>query len=101
MEGFTLPPEVVQFLVGILTLVVGFLVAQGVKGFLAVFGWDLSGYAAAFTAVVVGALIFFIQGVVGLLPPEGQDLAVRILQLLMMILGMFGVHKTYSGLKSA
>ena len=98
---FELPVEVVAFIIGILTIGVGFLVAQGVKGFLAIFGKDLSGYAAAFTAVVVGALLVFIQGFVGLFPPEIQEIVVTILKALVTILGMFGAHKTYKGLAPA
>ena len=93
---FVLP----EIFVSLLAVGVGFLVAQGIKGLLAVFGLDLSGYAAAFTAVLVGALVVFIQGFVGLFPPESQEMIVVILNAVGTILGMFGVHKTYKGLAS-
>ena len=91
---FELPVEVI----GLLTIVVAFLVAQGVKGVLALFGVDLSGKAAAFTAVAVAALVYFIQGFIGLFPPESQQMIAQALQALALILGMFGTHKTYKGL---
>ena len=93
---FELPIEVI----GLLTIVVAFLVAQGVKGFLALFGVDLGGKAAAFTAVAVAALVYFIQGFVGLFPPDTQQAIATALQALALVLGMFGMHKTYAGLKS-
>ena len=91
---FELPIEIV----GLITIVVAFLVAQGVKGLFALFGWELGGYAAAFTAVLVGAVVLFVEGFVGLFPPDTQQIVLGILQALAMILGMFGVHKTYKGL---
>ena len=94
---FELPVEIV----GLITLIVAFLVAQGVKGFLAMFGKDLSGWAAAFTAIAVGAIVLFMEGFVGLFPPDAQQVIVSILQTVSLILGMFGVHKTYKGLSPA
>ena len=91
---YELPVEVI----GLLTIGVGFLVAQGVKGILAVFGKDLGGKAAAFTAVAVAALIFFIEGVIGVFPPESQEAIAKGIQALALVLGMFGTHKTYKGL---
>jgi len=93
---FELPVEIV----GLITLLVAFLVAQGVKGVFSLFGKDISGYAAAFTAVAVGAVVFFMEGIIGLFPPDAQQLVVAILQALSLVLGMFGVHKTYKGLGS-
>ncbi len=90
---FELPSEVVV----LITLGVAFLVAQGVKGLLANFGIDLSGKAAAFTAIVVGAIVIFINGFVGLFPPDAQEIVALVLQALVGILGMFGVHKTIKG----
>ena len=92
--------ELPEIYISLLSVGVAFLVAQGVKGLLALFGWDLSGYAAAFTAVLVGALVVFIQGFVGLFPPESQETVIVILQAVGTILGMFGVHKTYKRLGS-
>ena len=94
---FELPVEIV----GLIALVVAFLVAQGVKGLLALFKIDVSGYAAAFTAVAVGAVVFFAEGIVGLFPADVQQIIVSILQALSLILGMFGAHKTYKGLAPA
>lgn len=87
---FELPIEVV----GLITLAVAFLVAQGLKGLLANFGIDLGGKAAVLTAILVGSIVFFIEGVVGLFPVDAQEIVVIVLQALVAILGMFGVHKT-------
>ena len=92
---YELPVE----LVALITLGVAFLVAQGVKGLLANFGIDLGGKAAAFTAILVTAVVMFVEGFVGLFPPETQQIIIVILQSLATVLGVFGVHKTYSGLK--
>ncbi len=91
---FELPVEIV----GLITIAVAFLVTQGIKGVFALFGKDIGGYAAAFTALVVGLVVLFIEGFVGLFPPDTQQIVVGILQAVSLILGMFGVHKTYKGL---
>lgn len=93
---FELPVEIV----GLISVAIAFLVAQGVKGAFALFGWDIGGYAAAFTALVVGLLVLFIEGFVGMFPANIQEIVVVVLQALGMILGMFGIHKTYKGLGS-
>ena len=91
---FELPIEIV----GLITIAIAFLVAQGVKGVASLFGWDIGGYAAAFTALVVGLLVLFIEGFVGMFPADVQEIVVLILQAFGMIFGMFGAHKTYKGL---
>lgn len=87
---FELPIEIVA----LITLFISFLVMQGVKGLLANFGWDLGGKAAMFTAILVGAIVIFIEGFVGMFPPDAQEVVTIVLQALVGILGMFGVHKT-------
>jgi ABC-type glucose/galactose transport system permease subunit len=91
---FELPIEIV----GLIALAVAFLVAQGVKGLLANFGVDLGGKAAALTAILVAAIVLFVEGFVGLFPPDTQQIVMTILQSLAMVLGVFGVHKTYKGI---
>lgn len=91
---FELPIEIV----GLITIGVGFLVTQGVKGALALFGIDLSGKAAALTAVLVGVVVLFVQGIVGMFPPETQEMVATVLGALTLILGMFGAHKTMKSL---
>ena len=87
---FTFPVEVVALLT--------FLFTQGIKGFIALFGKDISGTASAFVAVLVGSLLFFFSGVVGLFPVEAQESIVAGIQLVGVILGGFGIHKTYKGI---
>ena len=91
---FELPVEIV----GLITIAVAFLVAQGVKGVASLFGWEIGGYAAAFTALVVGLIVLFIEGFVGMFPANVQEIVVLVLQALGMIFAMFGTHKVYKSL---
>lgn len=90
---FELPIEIVA----LITLIISFLVMQGAKSLLANFGWDLSGKVAMFTAILVGSIVFFIEGFVGMFPVDVQQVVVTVLQALIAVLGMFGVHKTVKG----
>ena len=87
----TLPEEIKALLT--------FLVTQGVKAVAKLFGKDIGGLGAAAVAVLVGAIIFFVEGVLNLFP-EKQELVAAILSFVTVVLGSFGAHYTYSGLKS-
>ena len=65
-----------------------FLVTQGLKALFKLFGKDLGGLGAAIVAVVVGAIIFFIEGVVALFP-EQQELIASVLSFVAVILGSY------------
>ena len=88
---FALPPEVKALL--------AYLITQGLKAFLALFGKDISGVFAAIVAAFVAAFLLFAEGVIGALPPDVQNIVVVALNALVAILGAFGVHYTYQGLK--
>lgn len=88
---FTLPPEIKALATALLT--------QGIKALVELFGGSLSGKAAAAVAVIVAAILFLGEGLIGLLPPDGQQQVVTILSAIAAILGAFGVHRFYVGLK--
>ena len=75
-----------------------YLITQGVKAFLSLFGKDISGGASAITAVVVGSVLFFIEGILELVPAEFIPVAESGLALLAVILGSFGTHYTYKNI---
>jgi len=72
-----------------------FLVTQGVKALFKLFGKDVSGGAAAFVAIFAGAVVFFFNGLVALLPPEQQQAFTAAFGFIAAVLGAFGVHYTY------
>jgi len=86
---FELPIEVKALL--------AFLVTQGIKALLGLFGADLAGKWAAVVAALVAAVLVFAEGL--LASPEVQDIIVKVLTLLAGILGAFGIHKTYAAIR--
>ena len=72
-----------------------FLITQGLKALWNLAGKDFGGGAAAFAAVVVGAVLFFIDGLLALVPVEYQDAVAATLSFIVAILGAFGVHYSY------
>ena len=75
-----------------------FLITQGVKAFLALFGKDMSGVTAAVVAVIVGSTVFFIDGVLALVPVEYVDSVGAFLTLLVSLLSAFGIHYSYKNI---
>jgi hypothetical protein len=92
IQPFVLPVEVKLFLT--------FLVTQGIKGLFSLWGKEISGGVSAFVAVLVGSMVFFIEGVISLFPPEQQAIAISFFGFVTVILGAFGAHKTYKGLSA-
>ena len=88
---FELPIEVKALL--------AFLVTQGIKALLGLFGADLAGKWAAVVAALVAAVLVFAEGLLALASPEVQDIIVKGLTLLAGILGAFGIHKTYAAIR--
>lgn len=72
-----------------------FLVTQGLKALANLFGFDFEGWVSALVAIVAGAIIFFIEGVLGLVPVEQQPLVSAIIALVVSLLSAFGIHYTY------
>lgn len=75
-----------------------YLLTQGIKALLALFGKDVSGWASAFTAVAVGAVLFFIEGLLALVPEAYAESVNAGLAFIVVILGSFGTHYTYKNI---
>jgi hypothetical protein len=78
----------------ILTPFVAFLVTEGLKAIGGLFHLDLSGYAAAATAAVAGALFLFIDNVLATVPPAAEPFVNGLLTFLYVILSAYGIHRT-------
>ena len=72
-----------------------YLITQGAKALLVLFGKDFSGFASAITAVVIGSVLFFADGILALIPVEYQDTVGAALALIVSLLSAFGIHYTY------
>ena len=88
---FELPIEVKMLLT--------FLITQGLKALLGLFGPDLAGKWAAVVAALVAAVLFFAEGLLAVIDPATRDIIVKVLTLLVGILGAFGIHKTYAAIR--
>jgi hypothetical protein len=77
----------------ILTPFVAFLVTEGLKAVGALFKIDLSGYAAAVTAAVAGALFLYADSLLALIPPAFEPFANGLLAFLFVILSAYGIHR--------
>ncbi len=65
-----------------------YFVTAGVKS---IFG-SISGYASMLVASGVGALLLFGEAAIGGLGPEAAEIATAVVQLILVVLGGFGVH---------
>ena len=81
-----------------LTIILGvfivFVVTEGLKAFGDLIGKDLSGYATALAALVTATIVFFFNGLIGLLPAAWQTIVAQIFQLLILFLGAGGLWRT-------
>ncbi len=75
-----------------------YLITQGVKSLLAMFGKDMAGMTAAISAVVIGSILFFIEGMLALVPAEYADSVSAFLALVVSLLSAFGIHYTYKNI---
>ena len=75
-----------------------YLITQGAKALLGLFDKDFSGAAAAITAVVIGSILFFLDGILALVPAEYQDAVGAALALIVSLLSAFGIHYTYKNI---
>ncbi len=87
----------------LISALVSFLVIEGLKELAALFGVDLTGQAAAITAVIVTAIVALLNGLLIQIPanlvPFAEELQ-RLLDLLIAALGPFGFFRIYKGIKS-
>jgi len=70
------------------------LVTQGLKSVAALLGIDISGWGSVFAASLVGAVFFFGNSLLGVLPAETQAIVVAVAQLIVMLLSAFGIYDT-------
>jgi hypothetical protein len=82
----------------LITLLVGFLVTQGLKSLSNLLGFDLSGYGAAVVAAVVTLLVGVFNGLIPLIPANIAPLIEPAAALIIAILGAFGVHYSIKSL---
>lgn len=68
-----------------------YLITNGIKALLGLFGVGLEGKLAAIVASVVAAILFFLEGILAQFP-ESQEIVVQVLSLVAMVLSAFGIH---------
>lgn len=96
-----LPAEVYVILQFLVVGIVTFLVTQGLKALAKLFGKDFSGWASTIIAIFVATIMFFLQQIVGLLPPNVAQIVFTIVGLIGMVLSAMGIHYSYKGLSPA
>lgn len=87
---FGLPPELRIPLISLVTM----LVTAGLKSIANLLGGDFGGKLAALVAVVVGSIMFLIDGFIAMVPVEYQDAVSASFAFIIAILGAFGLHYT-------
>jgi hypothetical protein len=79
----------------VVLLVVTFLVTAGIKSLSTLLGKDLSGTGAALTAALVGLILGIFNSVlVPMIPVTALPFIEPAANIIVMILGAFGLHKT-------
>lgn len=87
---FALPIELKIALGSVLTMII----TAGLKSIAGLLGKDFSGGWAALVATLVATLLFFIDGIVALVPVEYQEVAAGLFGLIITVLSAFGLHYT-------
>ena len=77
-----------------------YLVTQGIKAFLGLFGKDMSGWTSAVAASLSAAIIFFIEDILAVLPEEAVPGVNSGLAFAVALLSAFGLHYTYKNVKN-
>jgi len=86
-----LPIELQSILISVIGIAVVFVLTELSKLLKA----DLSGYAAQVTAAVWSAVFVVIKVILAKVPLEYEGIAAAVLQLLVVLLGAFGLYKVY------
>jgi len=86
----TLPTD----LTDLLRIVVGLLVAQGLKSISKLVGKDISGWSAVITASLASSVIFFFNALLSAVPEPARASVAVSLTLLVTILASFGLKDT-------
>lgn len=90
MQLLELPLELQALLkLGVEMLIV-FVLTQLAKA-----GLDFSGYKAQLVAAIFSAALVFVNYLLGLIPAGYEGIAAALLQLVIVLLGAFGVYKAY------
>lgn len=92
--NLTVPAAVETYL----NLGIIFLVTLGLKSLSGLLKRDLTGYAAAISASIVSAVIFFFNALLSAVPAGSQPVVGAILYLIVTILGSFGTYKVAQAL---
>ena len=92
----TLPVE----LEGLIKIVVGLLVAQGLKSLSKLIGKDISGWAAVITATFAAGVIFFFNALLSAVPELARPSVAVGLTFLVTILATFGLKDTLKAFQS-
>ena len=80
----------------ILAAGVGWIVTEGLKALGALFKIDLSGKAAAVTAALVTAIVFFANELLAKIPAQYDPVVSSIFALLVAVLGAYGIHRQFA-----
>lgn len=85
---------------GLIKIVVGLLVAQGLKSLSSLLGKDISGWAAVITASIAAGVIFFFNALLSTVPGVAQPSVAAGLTFLITILATFGLKDTLKAFQS-
>ena len=91
MSLVELPLELQDILISVIGIVVVFLLTELSK----LLKTDLSGYAAQVTAAIWSAAFVVIKVLLAKVPADFEGIAAAVLQLIVVLLGAFGVYKVY------
>ena len=85
------PLTVPDMLASVLLIYLAYLVNLGVQYILAHFGIDFTGFAATLTQALFTALLLFLNGVLGEVPPLFHGIVREVLLLLAFLIGGLGI----------
>lgn len=85
---------------GLIKIIVGLLVAQGLKSLSTLLGKDISGWVAVITASLASGVIFFFNALLSAVPEIAQPSVAVGLTFLITILATFGLKDTLKAFQS-
>lgn len=91
MTLIELPLELQNILISVIGIAVVFVLTELSK----LLNADLSGYAAQITAAVWSAAYVVIKVLLAKVPADFEGIAAAVLQLIVVLLGSFGLYKVY------
>ena len=96
MNLLQVPPELQEMIRLAVEIAVIFILTQLAKR-----GFDFSGFKAQITAAIVGAVIVFLNAALAKVPLEWEAIGGALLNLLVVVLGSFGLYQVYKQSKQA